>query len=346
MVIRTIRNRLTVILTKKPARNLIAFCIACSYALCVAQVSGQDWSADAHIHHGLAYNEDGLQMEHWVYFEQSNIRVIGYPMPIKRDQHDSLLSTVQSEMEDLQHLSSQVPTFMVAEKHEDLMRHPSEDGIVIVPGIEYFHGVFGGDWATVAEYGSLGIRYITLIDHETDKLFDNGLITSFGEKVISLMNENRILIDISHLSEEEALQVIRLSSSPVIASHSSATAISDNPVSLSEDVLDALAGNGGYVFTTFNKNDLYRRTDQSNDGVNRFVQHVVYLVRKIGHCHVGIGSDYQALGRYVPSSLNEVNTYSQIWSGLKAAGFSAEDIACVSHGAFLNALGHTTRQSK
>ena len=334
---------MTVILTKKPARNLIAFCIACACAWWVEQVSGQDWSADAHIHHGLAYTEDGLRVERWDYFERSNIRVIGYPMPIKRDQHDNLLSTVRSELKDLEHLSSQAPTFIVAEEHEDLVRHPSENSIVFVPGIEYFHGVFGGDLATVAEYGSLGIRYITLIDHETDKLFDSGLITSFGEKVISLMNDNKILIDISHLPEGEALQVIRLSGSPVIASHSSATAISYNSVSLSEDVLDSLAENGGYVFTTFNKNDLYRRTDQSDDGVNRFAQHVVYLVRKIGHCHVGIGSDYQALGRYVPSSLNEVNTFSQIWSGLKAAGFSAEEIDCVSRGAFLNALGHTTR---
>ena len=331
------------ILTKKPARNLVASCIACACALCVEQVSGQDWSADAHIHHGLAYTEDGLRVERWDYFERSNIRVIGYPMPIKRDQHDNLLSTIKSELEDLEHLSSRVPTFMVAEEHEDFMRHPTEDGILFVPGIEYFHGVFGGDLATVAEYGSLGIRYITLIDHETDKLFDSGLITSFGKKVIFLMNENKILIDISHLPDGEALQVIRLSSSPVIASHSSATAISNNPVSLSEDVVDALAENGGYVFTTFNKNDLYRRTDQSDDGVNRFVQHVVYLVRKIGHGHVGVGSDYQALGRYVPSSLNEVNTFSQIWSGLKAAGFSEEEIATVSYGAFLNALGHTTR---
>jgi len=58
----------------------------------------------------------------------------------------------------------------------------------------------------------------------------------------------------------------------------------------------------------------------------------------LGSDHVGIGSDYQASGNYVPKALNENNTYWQIQKSLRGAGFSDSEIGMIMSGVFLNAM--------
>ena len=112
-------------------------------------------------------------------------------------------------------------------------------------------GIEGGysiekDLANLGKFYELGARYMTLThsqtiswaDSATDKAQHDGL-TKFGEKVIAEMNRLGMLIDISHVSKAVMKQAIQLSKAPVIASHSSAAAITKHPRNIDDDVIKA-----------------------------------------------------------------------------------------------------------
>jgi membrane dipeptidase len=114
----------------------------------------------------------------------------------------------------------------------------------------------GKDLSLVKKYQKLGARYITLChtrnndicDSSTD---DNGPehkgLSGFGEKVVTEMNQAGIMIDVSHASDESFYDVLKVSGTPVIASHSCARAICDSPRNLDDKMLKKLAEKGGVI---------------------------------------------------------------------------------------------------
>jgi len=122
-------------------------------------------------------------------------------------------------------------------------------------GIENGYPV-GTDIKNIEEFYKLGARYITLChtknnyicDSSTDKKGEehNGL-SSFGEKVVKEMNRLGMMVDVSHISDKAFYDVLEVSKVPIIASHSSARAICDHPRNLDDEMLKALAKNGGVI---------------------------------------------------------------------------------------------------
>jgi microsomal dipeptidase-like Zn-dependent dipeptidase len=100
----------------------------------------------------------------------------------------------------------------------------------------------------------LGVRYMTLAhqrnndwaDSATDKPEHNGL-TEFGRNVIREMNRQGMLVDISHVSDKTFYDALETSRAPLIASHSSVRAISNNTRNMSDDMIRALAAKGGVI---------------------------------------------------------------------------------------------------
>jgi membrane dipeptidase len=112
----------------------------------------------------------------------------------------------------------------------------------------------GNDLALIQRYYDLGARYITIChtrnndicDSSNDSTEHHGL-SEFGENVVAEMNRIGMMIDVSHASDETFYDVISLSKAPIIASHSCARAICDNPRNLNDDMLKKLAENGGVI---------------------------------------------------------------------------------------------------
>ncbi len=114
----------------------------------------------------------------------------------------------------------------------------------------------GTDLGMVEVYYDLGIRYITLCHTRNNDICDSSTdkkgpeydgLSEFGEEVVQEMNRLGILIDVSHISDSSFYDVIRLSKTPVIASHSCARALCDNPRNLSDEMLKSLAKHGGVI---------------------------------------------------------------------------------------------------
>ena len=141
------------------------------------------------------------------------------------------------------------------------IKKAKEDGLMSAAiGIENGY-IIGNDINLIKEFYDLGARYITLahIGHNqisdssipkkslNDSYKKHGGISLFGKQVISKMNELGIMIDISHISDMAAIQVIKLSKTPVIASHSAVKAIANHPRNLSDDLIKQIAQKNGVI---------------------------------------------------------------------------------------------------
>ncbi len=141
----------------------------------------------------------------------------------------------------------------IATTPEDYYRLEKEDKRAIYIGIENGYGL-GDDIDLVNEYYDRGVRYITLChtknndicDSSTDSV-EHGGLSEFGEQVVKRMNDVGMMIDVSHISDDAFYDVIELSKDPVIASHSCARAIADNPRNMTDDMLMKLKDNGGVI---------------------------------------------------------------------------------------------------
>jgi membrane dipeptidase len=142
---------------------------------------------------------------------------------------------------------------------DDAYRLKKEGKLTAFLGIENGYPV-GQDLSLVEYFGNKGVRYITLChssdndicDSSTDRLEpeDKGL-SAFGRKVVAECNRLGIMVDVSHASDKSFSDILAVTKAPVIASHSSCRAICDNPRNLSDDMLRALAKNGGVIQTCF-----------------------------------------------------------------------------------------------
>jgi len=129
--------------------------------------------------------------------------------------------------------------------------------IAILMGVEGGH-MIDSDLAVLRTYFELGVRYLTLTHTEHTPWADtsshpaahNGL-TDFGREVVREMNRLGMMVDISHVSDKTFYDAVETSAAPVIASHSSCRALDDVPRNMTDDMLRALAKNGGVVHINY-----------------------------------------------------------------------------------------------
>lgn len=141
----------------------------------------------------------------------------------------------------------------LATRASDLVRIAKKGKQAIYMGLENGYPL-GTDLGMLDTCYERGVRYVTLChtdnndicDSSTDTL-EHGGLSPFGEQVVAKMNDLGMMVDISHASDETFLDVIGKSRAPIIASHSCARALCDNPRNLSDDLLLKLKENGGVI---------------------------------------------------------------------------------------------------
>ncbi|MFA4838908.1 MAG: dipeptidase [Candidatus Neomarinimicrobiota bacterium] len=116
----------------------------------------------------------------------------------------------------------------------------------------------GTDLSLIRDYFSRGVRYITLCHMKNNDICDSvndstehGGLSDFGKDVVREMNRVGMMIDVSHISDQAFFDILKISRVPIIASHSGARAVCDNPRNLNDAMLKALAKNGVVVQINF-----------------------------------------------------------------------------------------------
>ena len=143
----------------------------------------------------------------------------------------------------------------IAYSPEDAVRIHNAGKLVAAIGIE--NGwVIGHDLALIKKYYELGARYMTLAHMSNNDICDSSTdprgpewhgLSPFGRQVVAEMNRVGMMVDVSHVSRECMMQATALSTSPVIGSHSSTTAVANAPRNMDDEMLAAIKKNGGVV---------------------------------------------------------------------------------------------------
>jgi membrane dipeptidase len=151
---------------------------------------------------------------------------------------------------------------MMAFSTDDIERAHKQKKLAALMGIEGGHSI-ENDVHLLRDFYRLGVRYMTLSWSNTNEWADssgdiddpkiqhhNGL-TDFGKQVVLEMNRLGMIVDISHVADKTFWDTIATTKAPVIASHSSARALTSAPRNMTDDMLRAVAKNGGVVDVNF-----------------------------------------------------------------------------------------------
>lgn len=161
-------------------------------------------------------------------------------------------------------------------------------------------------------FHNLGLRVLTLTwslrNQIGDGVFERtgGGLTNFGIEVVGKAEELGILIDLSHINEAGFWDALDVTSFPVIASHSNAKALCDNPRNLTDEQIKAIAERDGVVGAVAIPSFVH----PERPTLEKYVEHIAYMVDLAGYEHVGLGFDFVY---YLPG-----------WSGKSVEGFENE----------------------
>ena len=236
-----------------------------------------------------------------------------------------------------------------------------------------------GDLANLKHFYDRGIRYITLThskaNHISDSSYDEarpaGGLTDFGKTLITEMNNIGVMVDVSHISDEAFNDVMAISKTPVIASHSSARHFTPGfERNMSDEMIKTLAKNGGVIQINFGSSFINQEAIEygklrkaaiksfsaennvaaKSDEVKAFkadykskhpypfaslsdvLDHYDHVVKLVGIDYVGIGSDYDGVGDSLPNNLKDVSSYPNLIEGFLKRGYSEQDIAKILSG--------------
>ena len=217
----------------------------------------------------------------------------------------------------------------IAKTTDDLWRLKHEGKKAIFLGIENGYAI-GKDLRNLQRFKDMGVSYVTLCHNGDNDICDSaagnaewGGLSPFGKDVVAEMNRLGLMIDISHAAESTFYDVLKYSSKPVIASHSSARALCDHRRNLNDAQLRALAAQGGVVQVCLYKE--FINEDVEKASLSDAIRHICHIVDIAGIDHVGIGSDFDGDGELI--GCRAANELIQITMRLIAEGFDDKSIA-------------------
>lgn len=262
----------------------------------------------------------------------------------------------------------------------DIRRIEKAGRIASLIGVEGGHQI-DGRLSVLRQYRALGVGYMTLThgkslnwaDSSTDAPRANGL-TDFGRAVVAEMNRIGMIVDVSHVSDATMRAVLAVARAPVMASHSSARALTDAPRDIPDDLLAAIGVNGGIVMVNFYPafvSTAWRAWDADRTAFAKreyvpanvygarapgpllawdrdhpeprvtaatVADHVEHIARVAGRDHVGLGGDYDGINGTGPQGMTGVDGYPLLFAELARRGWSDADMARLAGGNMLRVM--------
>jgi len=275
---------------------------------------------------------------------------------------------------------------MIVRNSKDLQAAVSSGKLGAMIGVEGGH-MIEDEISNLEKLYTRGARYMTLTWNNSTSWASSAAderakkdlghpygLNTLGEKIVKRMNELGMIVDISHVGEKTFYDALRISTKPVIASHSCAYTLCPVPRNLTDDQIKTIGKNGGVIQLNFysgfvdssfrEKNNAFIRKHQKEkdsllkinpsdfyanlylhekykeeiDGVRpsltQLIDHLDHIVKLIGVDHVGLGSDFDGINSS-PRELNDVTDMPLITQELMKRGYSKTDIMKILGGNFI-----------
>jgi membrane dipeptidase len=150
-------------------------------------------------------------------------------------------------------------------------------------------------------------------------------LTDVGRELVRACNRLGVMVDVSHLNERGFWDVASISTTPLVATHAGAHAVCRSTRNLTDRQLDAIRESGGIVGFNLSVCDVRpdARLDE-NTPIDTIVQHLVYLVDRLGDDHVGFGSDFD--GAVMPRPVRDASCFPNLVHSLREHGFNEDTL--------------------
>ncbi|HYV56912.1 MAG TPA: dipeptidase [Candidatus Nitrosopolaris sp.] len=245
-------------------------------------------------------------------------------------------------------------------------------------GVEGAHALLPGGRseliAHLRRFRELGARYMTLtwsiaspVGGSSGDDSDGQGLTDVGRTILDEMQRLGIIIDLSHVSDPHFWDAIRYAHRPVIASHSSARALTNVPRNMTDAMLKAVARNGGAVCVNFGSEFLDERFFAAEEAIRvrvrglglaprdawqrvreetarlppvplaRLIDHIDHIARVAGVDHVCLGSDFDGVAA-TPAGLEDASKLPAITVELRRRGYSPDEVEKILGGNTLRVL--------
>ena len=263
---------------------------------------------------------------------------------------------------------------------EGIHRAKQSGKSAIMIGVEGGHAI-EDSLDTLGDFYRLGARYLTLTHVNTNNWCDSsgdggrhGGLTDFGRQVVRAMNDIGMIVDISHVSDAAFYAAIETTRTPIVATHSSCRALCRHPRNMTDDMLRALAKNGGVCMINFfsafvndavaeavmraQKRDHKPSTEGGTEElpndttdwdeylkwfnqlgcptakIDDVINHFIHAVEVAGVDHVGVGSDFDGVPA-LPEDLETAAGLPRVTELLLARGLSEGDVEKILGGNFM-----------
>lgn len=299
--------------------------------------SSRDWSKEKR----PVLDEDGKLVE----------GAFSVPLPDKLDRRVAARFT-QSVMSDLFRLVEESDGAMEVVRTAPHLRRCLEDGVFAV--ILHIEGVEALDTGLEAldVYYAAGLRSLGPV-WSRPNAFGHGVPFDFprhpdtgpglpaaGKRLVGRCNELGIMIDCSHLNAEGFWDVARISSAPIVATHSNAHALCPTPRNLTDAQLDVVALSGGVVGLNYAVGFL-RDDGDSNPAtpLAELARHARYMADHMGVEHVALGSDFD--GAVIPAELGDASGLPRLLDALRDVGFDEDEVGLIAYENWVRVLDAT-----
>jgi membrane dipeptidase len=266
--------------------------------------------------------------------------------------------------------------FAFATSVKEIEQAHHDGKIAALIGIEGGHAI-EDSLGLLRDYYALGVRYMTLTHTNTNNWADssgdmtkagvarhNGL-TPFGKDVVREMNRLGMMVDISHVADKTFWDALETSTAPIIASHSSCRALTNQPRNMTDEMIVALAKKGGVIQINFNcaflssqfnaaqaaesprlearfkeasagktlseaqedllYSQLRKELNLTRATLSDVVDHIDHVRKIAGIDAIGIGTDFNGV-TCTPIGLEDVSKFPNLTRALLERGYSADDI--------------------
>tara|TARA_R110000868_G_scaffold220733_1_gene472147 strand:- start:3324 stop:4493 length:1170 start_codon:yes stop_codon:yes gene_type:complete len=293
------------------------------------------------------------------------------------------------EMDSLDAVIARNPNKIVkVSNYASLLKTVHQNKIAALFGVEGGH-MIENDLSKLDILYNRGARYLTLthnvaptwatsaMDEVTNPNLPHKGLTDFGIQIVQHMNQIGMIVDVSHSGDQTFWDVIKTTTKPIIASHSSVYSLVPHRRNLKDDQIKAIAKNGGVIQINFNpgfidptfdakelaflqkhavENDsllktgmidfyaqdyLYNKYHEDAQAMrpplSNVIQHIEYIIKLVGVDYVGLGSDFDGIN-LTPLQLDDVTSYPLITKALVEKGYSKTAITKILGGNMLRVL--------
>ena len=293
------------------------------------------------------------------------------------------------EMDSLDALALRNPDKIIkVANYAELLKAVKQHKIAAMFGVEGGH-MIEDDLNKLETLYKRGARYLTVThniapswatsaaDETSNPNLPHKGLTDFGRQVVQRMNQLGMMIDVSHAGDQTFWDIIKITTKPIIASHSSVYSLVPHRRNLKDEQIKAIAKNGGVIQVNFNpgfidssfdkkeiafiknhvaENDSLMKTGMTNNyaldylyykyaaeansirpPLSMVIDHIEYIIRLVGIDYVGLGSDFDGIN-LTPQQLDDVTTYPLITKALVERGYSRKDITKILGGNLLRVL--------